>query len=95
MVITGECRRAGNDSIEAVVDSIQSLFEDNVSNMLTLSTIHKAKGREWETVYWLDREGTLPSPYATQKWQQDQEDNLCYVAATRAKSSLIEVMVPQ
>lgn len=93
-VITNQCRKEKKDSIPAVVDHINSLFEDNVDNMLVLSTIHKSKGREWETVYWLDRRHTLPSRYATQDWQLEQEDNLCYVAATRAKASLIEVWVP-
>lgn len=93
-VITGEVRRAGEDSIPAVVNHINSLFADNVKGILTLSTIHKSKGREWDTVLWLDRAGTLPSKYARQKWQIEQEDNLCYVAATRAKQSLIEVTIP-
>lgn len=93
-VITAKCRAEKRDSLQAVVDTIQSLFEDNVERMLVLSTVHKAKGREWDTVYWLDRSGTLPSPYAHQKWQLEQEDNLCYVAATRAKQTLIEVVVP-
>ena len=93
-VITEQCRKEGKDSIPAVVEHINGLFEDNVDNMLVLSTIHKSKGREWETVYWLDRANTLPSPYATQDWQLEQENNLCYVAATRAKASLIEVVVP-
>lgn len=93
-VIIDQCRTEKKDSVTAVVKAIESIFEDNVDNMLVLSTIHKAKGREWKTVYWLDRSGTLPSPYARQKWQQEQEDNLCYVAATRAMESLIEVIVP-
>ena len=94
-VIADKCRAEKRDSIQAVVDTIQGLFEDNVDRMLVLSTIHKAKGREWDTVYWLDRENTLPSRFATQKWQFEQERNLCYVAATRAKQTLIEILVPQ
>ena len=70
---------------------IDSLFAENVKGVLTLSTIHKSKGREWPTVFWLDRAGTLPSKYAKQDWQLDQENNLCYVAATRAMTNLIEV----
>lgn len=94
LVITDECRREKNDSINAVVGKITKLFEDNVERMLVLSTIHKAKGREWDTVYWLDRMNTLPSPYARQKWQLEQENNLCYVAATRAKQTLVDIIVP-
>lgn len=94
LVITDQCRAEGQDSVDAVVKKITALFEDNIDNMLVLSTIHKSKGREWPTVYWLDRAGTLPSRYARQAWQIEQEDNLCYVAATRAQSSLIEVLAP-
>jgi DNA helicase-2/ATP-dependent DNA helicase PcrA len=94
-IVIDDCRAAGRDSVQAVVDGINSIFGDDIENVLVLSTIHKSKGREWETVYWLDRVGTLPSKYARQKWQQEQEMNLCYVAATRAMNSLIEVTVEE
>ena len=93
-VITSKCRADGRHGINSVVENITKLFEDNVNRTLVLSTIHKSKGREWDTVYWLDRRNTLPSPFARQDWQVEQEDNLCYVAATRAKESLIEVICP-
>ena len=94
-VVIDDCRERRQDSIDAVVDRIRGIFEDNISGMLTLSSIHKSKGREWPTVYWLDRDGTCPSKYARQKWQQEQERNLCYVAATRAMASLVEVCAPR
>jgi len=50
-------------------------------------TIHKAKGLEANRVFWLDR-SQCPAKWARQPWQQQQEVNLCYVAATRAKQSL-------
>lgn len=84
----------GKDQVTDVVAFLDELFGDNVTDMLVLSTIHKSKGREWETVYWLDRFGTCPSRWARQAWQIEQEHNLCYVAATRAKSSLIEIIMP-
>jgi len=93
-VIIEQCRSKDQHGVSDVVAAINALFSDNVENMLTLSTIHKSKGREWNTVYWLDRANTLPSPYARQQWQFEQEDNLCYVAATRAKSNLVEVLFP-
>jgi ATP-dependent exoDNAse (exonuclease V) beta subunit len=34
----------------------------------------------------------MPSPFARQQWQMDQEVNLMYVAVTRAKAELIEVV---
>lgn len=93
MVIINRCREANKFTVQDVIDEINFLFKDTVggADRFTLSTIHKSKGREWETVYWLDRLGTLPSKYAKQAWQIQQESNLCYVAATRAKHELIEV----
>jgi superfamily I DNA/RNA helicase len=92
-VIIDDCRAQGTDSVDAVVAAIEKLFGDDITNLLVLSTIHKSKGREWETVYWLDRAGTLPSKYARQQWQIEQENNLCYVAATRAINQLVEIVV--
>jgi DNA helicase II / ATP-dependent DNA helicase PcrA len=74
-----------------VIAWIEELFGDNVTGVVVLSTIHKSKGREWTTVYWLNRAQTCPSRYATLPWMQEQERNLCYVAATRAMKELIEI----
>lgn len=83
-------------TVAALVAFIESLFGDSRpgdrSNVLTLSTIHKAKGREWDTVYLLDRAGTLPSPWARKPWQLRQEENLEYVAITRAKNELVDLI---
>lgn len=87
-VITDECRKAGHDSISAVCGYIDNLFSDNVDGMLVLSTGHKSKGREWDTVFILDLDKTIPSPYARQKWQLEQEYNLAYVMVTRSKNTL-------
>ena len=90
-VIIERVREDKRDQVTDVVAYIQDLFSDKVEGILTLSTIHKSKGREWHRVYWLDRAGTCPSRYARQPWQMQQEDNLCYVAATRAMNTLIEL----
>lgn len=63
-------------------------------NGLTLSSIHKSKGREWKTVYWLGAAAYQPSKFAVQEWQVEQEVNLMYVAATRAQDTLVHVSVP-
>lgn len=49
-------------------------FNDN----LTISTIHKAKGQEFDTIYLLENNGTLT----------DDEIRIKYVALTRAKNSI-------
>ena len=64
------------------------------SPVLTLSTVHKSKGREWDRVFILGRSKYMPSPYAKQEWQQAQETNLEYVAITRAMRELIDVEMP-
>lgn len=56
---------------------------------LTFSTIHMAKGLEWDTV-WFYRPELIPSRAAITLggWHLEQEDNLDYVARTRAKRDL-------
>lgn len=78
-------------------NKIKSMFQDDLGNKLetlTLTSSHKSKGREWERVFWYGRNRYNPSPYARQDWQREQEDNLCYVSATRSKNILIDVTVP-
>jgi DNA helicase-2/ATP-dependent DNA helicase PcrA len=56
---------------------------------LILSTIHSAKGLEWDTVFVIHlAEGTFPSPQSFQPEQREEERRLLYVAATRAKKRL-------
>ena len=93
-VIIDQCRQEGKTTVAEAVAYVEELFSDNVTGILVLSTIHKAKGREWRRVFWLDRANTCPSKWARQAWQVEQERNLCYVAATRAQSELIELAAP-
>ena len=51
------------------------------------TTIHKAKGREWEEVLFLDPK-LIPSKYATTPQELQQERNLAYVGITRAQKIL-------
>lgn len=57
---------------------------------LILSTIHSAKGQEWEVVYLLNcADGCVPSDMATGDVAQiEEERRLLYVAMTRAKTQL-------
>lgn len=93
-VIIEQCRSEKKLAVADAVAYVDQLFGDDVTNVLVLSTIHKSKGREWKRVFWLDRANTCPSKWARQDWQQEQERNLCYVAATRAQESLIELAAP-
>lgn len=78
-------------TIVALIRKIEALFSDDNRNVLTLSTIHKAKGREWDTVAILMPE-LMPSKFARQAWQLRQEENLDYVARTRARVNLIRLI---
>lgn len=86
-----------DEPLAILVSRINDLFEDtepgSLARHVTLSTIHKSKGREWERVYILGRNKFMPSKFARQQWQMAQETNLAYVAITRAKRWLWEVMV--
>ena len=93
-VIMDACREDKRYLITDVVAYIDNIFADNVSGILTLSTIHRSKGREWQRVFWLDRFSTCPSKYATQDWEKIQEANLQYVAATRSMGELIDLFPP-
>lgn len=57
---------------------------------LILSTVHSAKGQEWDSVFVLNfSDGNFPSEFATGKPEAiEEERRLLYVAITRAKRSL-------
>ena len=57
---------------------------------LVLSTIHSAKGLEWEDVYFIGLcEGVLPSGFALGREDEvEEEQRLFYVGVTRAKRNL-------
>lgn len=57
---------------------------------LILSTVHSAKGQEWDAVFVLNvSDGNFPSEFATGKPEAiEEERRLLYVAMTRAKQSL-------
>ena len=88
-------------TLDDLKQRIGSLFGDTHGRqtLLTLSTIHKAKGREWDQVWLWGRNRYQPSYYAMLAktkgldWPLEQERNLMYVAVTRAKQSLIEIKV--
>ncbi|HTW38792.1 MAG TPA: ATP-dependent helicase [Steroidobacteraceae bacterium] len=64
-------------------------------DFLVLSTVHSAKGMEWDTVYLLNVvDGSFPSEFAAGRPELiEEERRLLYVAVTRAQNDLI-LMVP-
>jgi DNA helicase-2/ATP-dependent DNA helicase PcrA len=64
--------------------------DDQEDEFVTVSTIHSAKGLEWNTVFllWVN-EGRLPSARSAESEESlEEERRLLYVACTRAKERL-------
>jgi DNA helicase-2/ATP-dependent DNA helicase PcrA len=81
------------DDLKALIDSMFSNADDKTTrrDLLTLCSVHKSKGLEWERVFLLGRQDFMPSKWAKKDWMKVQETNLIYVAITRAKRDLVEV----
>ena len=76
------------DPPNAVGDEAGDPFLDE--DYLILSTIHSAKGQEWDVVYVLNVvDGCIPSDMATSRPEEiEEERRLLYVAMTRARDFL-------
>jgi len=76
------------DTYAALARRIEEIFSDaDAGNSVMFSTAHKAKGLEARRV-WIICPELMPHPLARQDWQRVQEDNLKYVAVTRALAEL-------
>lgn len=76
-------------TVPALIRKLDDMFSDDAdAKMVLLMTAHKSKGLEFERVYVLEP-SLMPSKWARQAWQQEQEENLQYVCWTRAKRELI------
>lgn len=87
------CFTGGCDTVDQVVGKIESVFTDSLDTVgIKLSSIHKAKGLEAHRVFFLrPKGGECPHPMAKTGWQRGQEQNLLYVAITRAIEELVYV----
>ena len=71
--------------------SVEGMYKRNSDDeALTISTIHSAKGLEWDTVFIIGAvDGRFPSAYSfNSEEEMDEELRLMYVATTRAKNNL-------
>lgn len=87
IVTVAEALDEKSRTVPALIARLEGLFSD-AGGVLTLSTQHKAKGREWRRVAIL-RPDLNPSKWARQDWQALQEENLMYVAWTRTMEELM------
>jgi DNA helicase-2/ATP-dependent DNA helicase PcrA len=84
-------------SLESLEAFIKSVFDDGATpaGRVVLSSVHRGKGLEADTVYVLDPDSLPLIRRDSKSWQRTQERNLVYIAATRAKRSLVfETRVP-
>ena len=84
----------GASIVGDVINRIKKLFDDTSKgqrkNKIVLSSVHRAKGLEADTVYILE-EQMMPHPMAELEWEIEQEYNIRYVALTRSKNTLVLV----
>lgn len=80
-----------SDSVTEMISNIRQLFtNDDFSDCVIFSSIHKSKGLETDRVFLLCPE-LLPHPAAKRPAALEQERNLEYVAITRAKLNFYRV----
>jgi DNA helicase-2/ATP-dependent DNA helicase PcrA len=79
-------------NLRSFTDDLQARARDQhepATRTVTLSTLHAAKGLEWDHVFLIGvSEGLLPISYATTFDAVDEERRLAYVGVTRAARSL-------
>lgn len=88
-IFIGRCETLGKTLISDLVLEIESLFADNITDMVRLSTGHKAKGREWQRVYWLK----TSRMQQRKEWEMISERNIEIVIGTRPLGEMI--LVPE
>lgn len=100
---------SGCEDSHALGETLVKLFA-KTEGSITLSTIHRAKGLEWDTVYildfwripqkWIKRiirdwENQEDKSGASPHWMLTQEQNLAYIAITRTRDRLVFIDYPQ
>jgi DNA helicase-2/ATP-dependent DNA helicase PcrA len=90
-----EREREGESEVPPLEEYLQqiSLYsqQDDLGDesVITLMTLHNAKGLEYETVFVVGCEdGSFPHMKALEEGGEEEERRLCYVAITRARSRL-------
>ncbi len=91
MCLNALIANSGAKSLGELLTLLERLFSDDEGeNTIWLSTVHRAKGLESDRVILLNR-SRMPDEMASTPTELEQENNLLYVAHTRAKKVLIFV----
>ncbi len=82
----------GVETLDELISNIEKIFADfaedgKPKNAIVLGTVHRTKGLEAYNVTILDPEN-FPHAMAKKSWEREQERNLAYVGATRARFQL-------
>ena len=78
-----------------LVSTIRDIFHED-KKAIRLISIHRAKGLESKRVFYIETfegEKLIPSKYAKMEWELTQEENLRFVAYTRAKEQFITINI--
>lgn len=86
------CFTEGMQTVDDVRNKIKSIFTDDKTDGIKLSSVHKAKGLEASKVFILFPKGAgMPHPMCKTPQAIEQDRNLLYVARTRAINTLVYV----
>lgn len=95
IILIERCQSLGKNDVASLVKLITDMFTDegdvNNANVVTLSSIHKAKGLEFKNCYILGNAQLIPSKYAVTEAAREQETNLLYISVTRAMDKLVMI----
>ena len=81
-------------NIQMLKNKIEEIFSDE-RECIVCSSVHKAKGLEAPTVFIINY-AMIPHPMATTEEELEQEENIKYVAITRAMKELYLLdMIPE
>ena len=78
------------DSVDVFKARLESLFGEgeDKDRVVTLSTIHRAKGAEADRVWWLDYHKPDLGANFKHDWQRKESANIRFVASTRSRREL-------
>jgi superfamily I DNA/RNA helicase len=95
VILIERCQSLGKNDVNSLKSLIESMFTDNGdpknADLVTLSSIHKGKGLEWERCFLLGNSQLIPSKYAVTESALSQETNLNYISITRASKTLVRI----
>jgi superfamily I DNA/RNA helicase len=95
IILIERCQSLGKNDVQSLKNLIDAMFTDNGdpknADLVTLSSIHKSKGLEFDNTYLIGNAQLVPSKYAVTEAQQVQEQNLLYVSVTRALKKMVNV----